>query len=72
MRIINGGEIVAELPDAPKDFSCTWDAGAIQLETPDGTKAIGKCDRDEAMALINKIHAAYFGGDAEFIFTEVD
>lgn len=67
MKIINGGEVVLELPDKPKDFiTGTWQDGKILIETRDGFQPVGKCDRDQAVSLINKIYKAYVGGQQTF------
>ena len=64
MQIVKGSGVIAELPDKPKDFVYTNNAGIITLETPTGIVNLGKYTN--ASAIVKKLLHAYIGGQKTF------
>lgn len=64
MKIFKGDEVIAELPDKPRDFDCSIKDGVIKLVTPQGTIALGHFD--DACLVKRNLLTAYLGGNDTF------
>ena len=64
LKIFKGNEIIAQLPEHPKDFDCTQKDGVIKLSTPDGFITLGKFDN--ASQLVSDLLHSYLAGNETF------
>ena len=64
LNIFKGNEIIAQLPEHPKDFDCTQKDGVIKLTTPDGIITLGKFDN--ASQLVSDLLHSYLDGIGSF------
>lgn len=65
MKIIKDGEVIAELPDKPKDFEGAIKSGVVSIVVGENEVKMSKFDN--AHEVLDSLHGAYFANQAEFV-----
>ena len=71
MKILKGNQVIAELPDYPKDFDCESKAGLLKIHTANGDVTLGQFDHDTASMVARQIHDAYRNGADSFSIPDI-